>query len=188
MKNTKPNLSRASVVRLIACQALCMFDDKIVECKDLNEILKIINTHYIEEYFKKTSSSQNDYKTLYKTEFLKNMLNNIVKQIQNIDEILEKEIRNFNNTISNILDTTKQCFRLAVYEFQNIPEVPTEIIINEYVDIVAEFTNDDNEAKFANRVLENLAIKLRNKEDKADKKTDNKIKKERKIISLHKTE
>lgn len=186
MKDTKRSLSRASVIRLIACQALCVFNDPISEYKDLNEILENINEYYVKEFLGKENSTQNDYKSLYKTEFLKNILNNIIEQAQNIDEILGKEIRNFNNTIENLLDTTRECFRLAIYEFQNLPEVPTEIIINEYVDIVAEFTNDDNETKFANRVLEDLAVKLRNKEDKTYKKTDSKIKKERKIISLNK--
>ena len=188
MKDAKPSLSRASVVRLMACQALCMYNDELSDCKNLNEILESINEYYVKDYLGKENPTKNDYKSLYKTEFIRNMLSNVVDQIKEIDDILEKETRNFNNTIENLLDTTRECFRLAIYEFQNFPELASEIIINEYVDIVAEFTNDTNETRFANRVLENLAVKLRNKEEKNIEKVEDKGKKGRKIISLHKTE
>ena len=187
MKETKPSLSRASVVRLISCQALCMLNDKLSDCKDLYEILENINEYYIKEFLGKENSTKNDYKSLYKAEFLRNMLNDVISHISEIDEILKKEIRNFSNTIDNLLDTTRECFRLAIYEFKNFPDLADEIIISEYVDIIAEFTNDDNETKFANRFLENLAVKLRNKEEKINKVED-KSKKNRKIISLHKSE
>ncbi len=187
MKETKPSLSRASVVRLISCQALCMLNDELSDCKNLYEILENINEYYVKEFLGKENSTKNDYKSLYKAEFLINMLNDVISHILEIDEILKKEIRNFSNTIDNLLDTTRECFRLAIYEFKNFPDLADEIIINEYVDIIAEFTNDDNETKFANRFLENLAVKLRNKEEKISKVED-KSKKNRKIISLHKSE
>jgi hypothetical protein len=70
----------------------------------------------------------------------------------------------------------------------NFNDLAPEIIISEYVDIIAEFTNDDNETKFANKVLENLSIKLRNKKEKNidNKNSENNKNKHRKVISLHK--
>ena len=182
--NNKLDLSRASVVRLIACQTLCIYNSNLNEEQNLNEILESINDYYIKENFTLENSNTNYYKSLYKTDFLNNMLNDIIKNREVLNELLEKEIRNYNNTIENLLDTTRECFILAIYEMQNFSEVPTEVIINEYVDIVAEFTNDENETKFANRVLDNLAVKLRNKQEKI---TNNKVeKKHRKVISLKK--
>lgn len=184
-KNNKPKLSRASVVRLMACQALCIYNSNLNNEHDLNEILENINDYYIKETFKSEDSTTNYYELLYKTDFLHNMLIAVIKSKDKINELLELEIRNYNNTVDNLLDTTRECFRLAIYEMQNLAEVPTEVIINEYVDIIAEFTNDENETKFANRVLENLAIKLRSKPEKKNIINEsNKKQSHRKIISL----
>lgn len=188
MSKAKLNLSRASVVRLIACQALCVYNDKSLESQNMNEILESINDYYVKEYLGKENSTQNDYKTLYKTEFLNNMLTGLLKDEEKINEILEKEIRNFSNTIENLLDTTRECFKLAIYEMLNFIDLAPEIIISEYVDIVAEFTNDDNETKFANKVLENLSVKLRGKKEKNidNKNIENNKSKHREVISLQK--
>ena len=188
MSKVKSNLSRASVVRLIACQALCVYNDKSLESQNMNEILESINDYYVKEYLGKENSTQNDYKTLYKTEFLNNMLDGLLKDEEKINDILEKEIRNFSNTIENLLDTTRECFKLAIYEMLNFADLAPEIIISEYVDIVAEFTNDDNETKFANKVLENLSVKLRGKKEKNidNKNIENNKSKHRKVISLQK--
>lgn len=188
MSKIKSNLSRASVVRLIACQALCVYNDKSLEFRNMSEILENINDYYIKEYLGKENSTQNDYKTLYKTEFLNNMLTGLLKDEKKINEILEKEIRNFGNTIENLLDTTRECFKLAIYEMLNFVDLAPEIIINEYVDLVAEFTNDNNETRFANKVLENLSIKLRGKKEKNidNKNNENNKSRHRKVISLQK--
>jgi len=42
---------------------------------------------------------------LYKTDFLNNMLTGLINNKKEIKNILEKEIRNLNNTIENLLDT-----------------------------------------------------------------------------------
>lgn len=182
MLKEKLPLAKTSVVRLLSCQTLCIYNNDILPQKNVEDILNYINNHYIKIYFNEENSTKNHYKNLYKTDFIKKIINGVIENQKEIDKILSKELRSY-NTIENLLDTTRESFRLAIYEMQNFKDVATEIIINEYVDIIAEFTNDPKETKFANKVLENLATTIRNKTQRINTKKENQ-KKERKILSL----
>ena len=176
LKEKKLEPAKNSVLRLMACQALCVYDSDFCDNKDIKSILNDINSYYMKEEFMKTPESKTSYGDLYKSKFLIDFIKNIIKNFNEFDDIIEKELRNFTSTINNLLDTTKESFRLAVYELKNNIDTPTEIIINEYVDIIAELTNDKSETKFANKVLDNLANTIRNNTNKEERK--------RKVISL----
>ncbi len=183
MSSDKPKISRASVLRLIACQALCIYNNGIIIQKNFDEILKIINDNFIEVYLNEENSKRNNYKTLYKTKFIKELLTNVVSKQEEIDKVLVKELRNF-NTIDNLLDTTRESFRLAIYEMLNFADVPAEVIINEYTDIIAELSNDTKETKFANKILDNLTQTIRHKNNKKEINNKKIIEKPRQVLSL----
>jgi len=57
---------------------------------------------------------------------------------------------------------------IGVYEFQNAPDVPWRVVINECVELAKEFGGTDGH-KYVNAVLNGLAPKLRAPEVEADK-------------------
>lgn len=177
MLEEKTALSKASVIRLMACQALTIYNNTIVEDKDIDDILKDINEFFVKNYFLEEDQKTNNYKYLYKTDFLKDLVKNVIEKQEEIDEILDKFLKTY-NTISNLLDTTRESFRLAIYELLYFKDIHYKIIVSEYVDIVAELTNDSKETKFFNAILEKIAIYLREEENKAQKRGTLKLKKE----------
>ena len=59
---------------------------------------------------------------------------------------------------------------IGVYEFQNAPDVPWRVVINECVELAKEFGGTDGH-KYVNAVLNGLAPRLRSAEVEADKAT-----------------
>ena len=57
---------------------------------------------------------------------------------------------------------------IGVYEFQNAPDVPWRVVINECVELAKEFGGTDGH-KYVNAVLNGLAPKLRAAEVEADR-------------------
>ncbi|MBX7146359.1 MAG: transcription antitermination factor NusB [Alphaproteobacteria bacterium] len=86
------------------------------------------------------------------------------------NEISKKEI---DSHIANILDKdwnlkrinqiSYAILRAGAFEFLECPDIPTKVIISEYVDIAHDFF-DDKEIGFVNGVLDNLAQMLRSKD------------------------
>lgn len=146
-----------SLIRLMACQALCMYNNEYILQDNIDNILYNINEFFINEFF---NSEKTKYENLYKNKSLINLVHKILKNQKIIDQIIIKHLQSY-NTIENLLDTTRECFRLAVYELLKFKDLKYEIIVSEYVDIIAELTNDAKETKFANNILERIALDLR---------------------------
>lgn len=156
-------LSKTSVVRLMTCQALCIYNSNIPDEKDIEKILKNINTYFVKDNFIEVDGKTNNYNGLYKTEFIRNFIKNVIEKQPEIDVILNKFLKGY-NTIENLLDTTRESFRLAIYEMLYCKDVHYKVILSEYVDIVAELTNDDKETRFFNAIAEKIAAELRSDE------------------------
>lgn len=80
--------------------------------------------------------------------------------IEEIDQIISDNLINW--TIDRLNFVDKAIIRYAVYEMI-YSTTPTEIIINEAINLTKELTNlDDDQAKgFNNRLLDNIALKLK---------------------------
>ena len=95
-----------------------------------------------------------------------NFLNKIVRGVFNdkeeifslIEECLSKEWM-----LDRVDPTMQAILSLAIYEFKNYPDTPTNVVINEYVSIARLYLDDSNTG-FVNGVLDNLGKKLRNEE------------------------
>lgn len=182
------NLLKKSVARLLSCQTLVMYYDVSVENKDIDNILSTINEYYILENFN-SSNGKNNYKNLFKHEFVKQLIEGVIKYQKEIDPIINK-LLNKSDTTETLDTILLQCFRLAAYELK-FSDLDKNIIINEYVDIVSEFYNGIY-ISFANGILNNLALIIRDKVDInsiVDKnKKDVNVVKKRKVITLKKNE
>lgn len=182
-------LLKNSVARLIICQAMTMFYDDNNEEKNIFSILEIINNFYIENNF---SSKTNKYHNLYKSTFVISTTEYIIKN----KELLDEKIKQF-LTKEEPLETLDlmilQILRTACAELELHKDLDKKIIINEYVDIAAEFF-DSAYITFINGILDNIAFnKHPIKEDKNQNKLDemntniNKYKdkkKQRKILTI----
>lgn len=183
--NNKP--IRRSVARLISCQALCMYYDSSVEDKNIDNILKYINDYYIKEQFKR-DDGKIEFLDLYKNSFVKELINGVINNKEEIDVLINK-LLNKTDTVETLEPVLLQCFRLAYFELQNY-DTKKENIIKEYVDIVAEFYND-NTINFANSLISNISAIIRDKVDinslvdKKDNEVKIKNKRHRKILKLN---
>ena len=168
-------LSKTSVVRLMTCQALCIYNNDVSEEKNIEKILKNINVFFVKEHFVEIDNKTNNYEKLYKTDFTKNFLTNVIEKQKELDTVLDKFLKSY-NTIENLLDTTRESFRMAIYELLYCKDVHYKVILSEYVDIVAELTNDEKETKFFNAILEKIALDLREDEHVEQKRNILKLK------------
>ena len=181
-------LLKKSVARLLSCQALCMYYDNNIEDKNIEHILLNINNYYILDKFN-FPDGKNEYKNLFKHEFVKQLINGVIDNKDEIDFIINK-LLNKSDTTETLDSVLLQCFRLAAYELKN-SDVDKNVIINEYVDIVAEFY-DGIYVSFANGILNNLGLIIRDKIDinsiieKNKKATSVITSKKRKLITLKK--
>ena len=182
------NLLKKSVARLLSCQALVMYYDTNVENKNIDNILSSINEYYILEKFN-GENGKNSYKNLFKHEFVKQLIEGVISYQKEIDPIINK-LLNKNDTTETLDTILLQCFRLAAYELK-FSDVDKNVIINEYVDIVSEFYSGIY-ISFANGILNNLALIIRDKVDinsiiDKNKKEVN-VTKRRRVITLKKNE
>ncbi len=191
-EDIKNNLSKKSLARFIACQAICIYYDTNNSDKNLNDILENIN-----EYFVKIDFDNTKYCNIYKSKFVHDLVNGVIKNQEEYDILINK-LLNKQDTTETIDEIILATFRAAIYEFEN-STLDKNIIINEYVDIVGEFYNNVYTG-FANGILENLAVEIREKKTKEIKKEEPKMevkkenndkiiiktKKKRKVISLKK--
>ncbi|MDR1498823.1 MAG: transcription antitermination protein NusB [Rickettsiales bacterium] len=177
-EDIKKNVQKKSLIRLIACQALCMYYDINNEEKSIDKILKSINDHYVEVEF--PGGQHND---LYKKAFTSNLINNVITNSTEYDILINKFLDK-QYTTETLDDILVQSFRLAIYELKNTA-IKKSIIINEYVDIVAEFYNDVY-VNFANGILDNIAAEIRDGGQKKESIKKTKTTLARSIIKLKK--
>jgi N utilization substance protein B len=172
----KNNLSKKSLMRLIACQALCMYYDINNDDKDISNILKNINIYYMKSNF-----GENRYTNLHKKDFTIELVNGVIKNDKEYDTIINRFLDK-QDTVETLDDVLLQSFRLAIFELQKTT-ADKKVIINEYVDIVAEFYNKIY-VNFVNGILENIADEIRgeNKKDIKEKEQNRK----RGILKLNK--
>lgn len=152
-KNTNPPVTKKSLARLIACQILyqCEFYnfEKPVE-KFLDESIKYClgSNVYIKNYKRKI-----DLILLFE------LSNGALNHFKEADEVVKKFLKE-NWTLEKLPEVIRAIFRVCFYELLKIEKTPINVIINEYVDIVACFF-DDKKVTFANAIIEKMAHQIR---------------------------
>lgn len=63
--------------------------------------------------------------------------------------------------LDKIDSTLRAILRAATFELLKRHDVPVKVVLNEYVDIAKSFFIRDNESRFVNAVLDNIAHKVR---------------------------
>ena len=94
------------------------------------------------------------------TEDAKSFAAHVLYDIENIDNIISKNLENYSLKRLNAVD--RAIIRLAVYELFN--NTPKQIVINEAIELTKEFTDtgDKKAVRFNNKLLDNIAKNLEN--------------------------
>ena len=87
-----------------------------------------------------------------KAEFAKRLLEGVVKHLDEIDEIIKKNLRDW--TIDRLDMVDRQILRLATYEMK-YTDTPFQIVIDEAVKIAKNFSEEKSKS-FINGVLDTI--------------------------------
>lgn len=83
-------------------------------------------------------------------EYISELLNGVVKNIDAIDEEILKNLKDW--SIDRIAKVDLAILRLAIYEIKYIENIPVKVSLNEAVEL-AKMYGDDNSANFVNGLL-----------------------------------
>lgn len=86
-------------------------------------------------------------------DFARDEANGVYANLDNIDSTIEQFLTGW--TLKRLSKTTLAVLRLAVYEIEYNPAIPTAVAVNEAVELAKKFCGDDDPA-FVNGVLGSL--------------------------------
>ncbi|PIU42913.1 MAG: transcription antitermination factor NusB [Parcubacteria group bacterium CG_4_9_14_0_2_um_filter_35_11] len=145
--------------RSIAMQSLYERDFRNLSEKELGEV--------VERNIREFGPGMED------TDFSKKIVSGVIKNLKNIDTIIEKSAPKFSLQQINIID--RNILRIGVYEllYADKEEVPPKVAINEAVELAKNFSGETSR-KFVNGVLGTVfnIIKESENKDKAKTKDD----------------
>ena len=112
------------------------------------------------EYYKKLSSENEVYEERPSRAQLA-YIDNVVSGVANRIDALNSEIQKFSIDwdVSRISRLTRCVMQLAIYEIQNVSDVPTGVAISEAVRLAKKYDGDDTGA-FVNGILGSYARSL----------------------------
>lgn len=92
--------------------------------------------------------------------YAENLIRGVLAHLTELDSVIEPIVENFR--IERIANVDRNILRLAVYELQHVPEVPTPVVINEAIEIAKNLGGNES-GSFVNGVLHKIAHKVRPK-------------------------
>ena len=161
--NKKPKINKKilnkkrSLSRLMAAQILFQHDF-FKGARNLEEIKEEV----IENYALEIEENVSSYRDKIDGDLLNNLITGLTLNIQKIDEDIAEFLQE-GWTIERLEDMTRQLLRLGAFELKFMIDVPLKVVIDEYVDIAACFS-EGKKVTFVNATLENLAKKFRAEE------------------------
>jgi N utilization substance protein B len=141
--------NKKSLSRLMAVQIF--YQSNFINNGNLDKI----KNDLVENYLLSDDEISSSYQQKIDEELLDNLVFGLEKKTAEIDLEIEKFLRD-GFKISEMDNVMLQIFRLAVFEIKFFPQVPTNVIINEYVDIAASFF-DDSKVTFVNAVIDAIS-------------------------------
>jgi len=149
-ETTKPIGGLRSSARLAAVQALYQIEasgDKNIM------VVKEFVDHRLGQVIDDQQFSNAD------ADFFSDIVIGIDKRSDEIDQYISDSLSE-NWTLSRIDSVARATLRAGTYEIIARPDVPTSVIINEYVDVTKAFFEDSTPG-FVNGVLDRIAKKVR---------------------------
>lgn len=105
------------------------------------------------------------------TDFSKRIVSGVIRNLKEIDKIIEKSAPKFSLQQINIID--RNVLRIGVYEllYANKEEVPPKVAINEAVELAKNFSGETSR-KFVNGVLGTVFNIIKENEEKSEEKIE----------------
>jgi N utilization substance protein B len=143
-----------SLSRLLALQIL-FTDDFFKNSSDVNAIKKELIKNYIlhEEY------ESIDLTDMIDDKFIDQLVFGVKENFEEFDHKIASFLQ-AKYSLETLDGVELQIFRLAIYELKFLTEIPTNAIINEYVDLASGFYIE-KKIKFINGLINALAKELR---------------------------
>ncbi len=91
-------------------------------------------------------------------EYAERLVTNVVNERANLDSLIGDRLENWTLERLSVVDRT--ILRIALSELLQCPEVPTNVIMNEAIEIAQKFSSADA-GRFVNGVLDRLAREVR---------------------------
>lgn len=152
MENKNKLINKKSFSRFFATQILFAYFSNRDGDSNMKDLSSFLEEYYIADEF--NDNNAGDYQKSVNMAFLNELLSGTVEHLATIDAILEENLTG-KYTFDAIDEIIKNILRLAVFEFQ-YTDTEKKIIINEYVDISAEYFND-KAVSFVNATLDKLS-------------------------------
>lgn len=108
------------------------------------------NAEDILEYSYEENENTEDEK-----EYISQLLNGVIKNIDAIDEEILKNLKGW--SIDRIAKIDLAILRLAIYEIKHAKDVPVKVSLNEAVELAKTYGND-NSANFVNGLLAKVIL------------------------------
>lgn len=140
--------------RLGAVQAL--YQMEIAET-DLSDILAEFGAGTVVQGIEEEEATAEDF------EFFRDLVTGIVREQRTIDPVINASLA-AGWKLGRLDSILRAILRAGTFELSHRPEVPTAVVINEYVNVAHAFF-DGTEPKFINGVLDRLARDLRQTEE-----------------------
>ncbi len=88
------------------------------------------------------------------------LFNSVLAVLDDVDDVISANL--FNYTLNRLSFVDRAIIRFATYEIVHT-ETPTQVIVNEAIEITKEFANldDEKQHKFNNKLLDNIAKSMR---------------------------
>jgi len=105
-------------------------------------------------------SMEVSYEPTFEGDYESLIYDGIITNLNAIDKTIEEHL--FNYSLKRLSFVDRAILRIAVYEIM-FSELPVNIVINEAIMLTKKFSDldDEKQHKFNNRVLDNIAKKIR---------------------------
>ena len=143
-----------SLSRLLALQIL-FTDDFFKNSSDINAIKKEL----IENYILHEEHEPVDLTSMIEDQFIDQLVFGVKENFEEYDQKIASFLQ-AKYSLETIDSVELQIFRLAIFELKFLTQIPTNSIINEYVDLAGGFFVE-KKIKFINGLINALAKELR---------------------------
>lgn len=122
-------------------EAFCLLFEKTFTDMDLDEIIQ----------------GATETRDLQVNDFTLKLAKGTIEHLDEIDQLIEPKLKNWK--LSRISKVSLSILRVAVYELKYMDDVPTNVSINEAVELAKQYANEDDYS-FINGVLGAIAKEL----------------------------